>query len=463
MSEQLARASCVALLCVHAPPKSLLRKMGDRRGNFSYLMALLILVMLGFAALTVDWGRAVLAGTQAQQIADSAAQAAVFTLKRTGDQTQAQNAAQLVVDYNQIAGDDAQLLDFDVGSWDANSRVWDTLSASNNAVRVTVGRQGANAIPLPLAGLLGFPTASVSRTATAATQNLQVVLVMDITASWDKDNFYNARAAAVTFLDELHNAHGVDDIIGMTVFLQRFGWEFTPFTLVSDSAADPALIRNKWAAMSTGSHAGTYQSSWVSLTSKHIACKTFATNNNGNNQAFAGICSSGSSCYQPSNRDNYSASGAVGGCFPNMPRYYLDEPGTDHTTGMTMAETMFSENPDPMAYRAMVVLTDGQPSAYGSASGSKRVAQRYTETRFREYRYANSHTVNQIESETVNLAQDMYANQDVNIWFVSFVSYDSFMEQASQGDGWFTLASSSADIITVFRTIARSLPIAVVE
>lgn len=71
--------------------------------------------------------------------------------------------------------------------------------------------------------------------------------------------------------------------------------------------------------------------------------------------------------------------------------------------------------------------------------------------------------MSQIESQTVTLADSMYANLGVNIWFISFVDYRSFMESASQGDGWFTLTSNSADIITVFRTIARSLPIAVVE
>jgi Flp pilus assembly protein TadG len=405
-----------------------------RRGNYSVLMAFMLTALLGAGALVLDWSRARIAGSQAQAIADAAAQAGVIALRTTGNATGARQASELVVQRNEIAGITPQLLSFEVGGWTTTTRSWRT--GGTNAVRVTVGRTGANAINLPLAAMFGVPTMAVSRSSTAATQNLQVVLVIDITSSWDKDDFYKARTATGNFLTSLHNAHGDNDIVGMTLFLQRFGWEFTPFTNVQTSSTNAALVKNKWAALNIGSLPGRYNAAYEVPTRYDIACDVYSSNNFNN----------------PS-----------GGCFPNLPRYYLDEGGTDHSTGMSMARTMFQERPDPYAYRAMVVLTDGRPNGYSTSTNSARSQAHYNEARWREYKYTGSRTNSQIETAVVNLARAMYTTDNVNIWFVSFVEYKSFMEQASQGDGYFDLAASGSEIIDIFDHIAQALPVAVVQ
>lgn len=429
-----------------------------RTGSYNVIMGFSLTTMLGFAAIAVDWGRVVLANAEAQHVADSAAEAAIMALKSTGSETEAQQVAERIVAMNPIGGGVGTITAFDVGEWDNSARTWD--STGSNGVRIEVGRVGANGIDLPLSGYFGWESADVRRGATAATQNLQVVLVMDVTGSWDQDNFYKARTAAVTFLDRIHAVHGSDDIIGMVTFFQRFGYEYTPFTNVEASASDNALVRDKWAALNISSLAGEYQSAWASQTSKHYACKVFGNKSNGA-IPWSYWCTSGTGCYQPSKRDNFTT--PSGGCFPNLPRYYSDEGGTDHTTGMSMAQTMFSERPDPIAYRAMVVLTDGEPVAYGSTSGSVRLSKGYSETRWREYKRTSAHTQAQIEADTVSLAESMYTAQNVNTWFISFVSYGAFMEDASKGDGYFKLTTDANDIIPVFDRIARSLPVAVVE
>jgi hypothetical protein len=146
-----------------------------------------------------------------------------------------------------------------------------------------------------------------------------------------------------------------------------------------------------------------------------------------------------------------------------MPRYYSDEGGTDHTTGIEIAATMFSEVPDPFAYRALVVLTDGQPVGYGTSTGSKRTRAAHTETRFRQFARSGGHTTSEIERDTVASSQQLYAEEAVNVWFVSFVEYRAFMETAAQGDGYFRLASTSDEIVEIFERIARSLPVTVVQ
>jgi Putative Flp pilus-assembly TadE/G-like len=430
----------------------------SRRGNYSIITALSLVGLCGAAALSIDWGRALLASVQAQHVADSAAEAGVIVLKQGGSISQAQVAAERIAALNRVGGKAPTLTDFNGGRWEDGAG-WSEGGAMNG-VHAKVSRSGANAIPLPLASLFGHETVSIEREAVAATQNLQVVLVVDITRSWDKEDFNNARAASLTFLDALHDAAGANDLVGMTLFLQRFGWEYTPMTLLTASAASDALVRDKWAKISIGSLAGTYQASWEATTSKHMACNVYATNSKGGEVATS-WCSSGSTCYLPAYKDNFTT--PSGGCFPEMPRYYSDEGGTDHTTGMEMARTMFEENPDPFAYKAMVVLTDGIPIAYGSDTSSKRKAQSHTEARYRQYKRATAHTVAQIRTDTPALAQEMYEDDQVNTWFVSFLEEEQFMRDAAQGDGYFRRADNSEEIIEIFEDIAHSLPLAVVQ
>lgn len=434
-----------------------------RQGNYTVLMILMLSVLLGFGALSVDVSLMRLAQSEAQDIADAAAHAAIVELKRTGDYTKADLAAREVVAANTVIGAQAELLDLDFGSWDNSGRTF-TSTTQGNGVRVQVGRTGVNSVPLLLAPLLGWMSVEVTGNATAATQRLQAILVMDITGSWAQKNFVKARDAAVAFLDELHANHGDDDEVGMVVFYNRYAYEFTPLTKVVDSAANPSLVRAKWSALNVGSYAGDYQSTWATgtfLTSKHVACKVYETDNNGGNP-FSGLCTTGSSCYKKGYRNNFSVSIPAGGCFPNMPRYYMDEGGTDHTTGLAMARQMFQASNDATAYKALVMLTDGQPAAYTSSEGVRK-ATSYKETRWKEYKRSGAHSVSQIQAETPVAAQAMYTDYGVNIWFLSFVESGQFMADSVTGDGWYAVITNSAQLVPVFRKIAQSLPVSIVQ
>jgi len=349
-----------------------------REGNYAILMSFLLTSILGAAALVVDWSRVRIAGAEAQAIADAAAQAGVIALRSTGSEREARDAAELVVSENRIAGSVPDLLRFQVGGWNNTTHSWS--GSGSNSVSVTVGRGEGDPLNVPLANLFGMGDVQIARSAVAATASLEALLVMDITGSWDKEDFNDARAAALGFLDLLHNAHSSDDVIGMVVFLQRFGWEFTPFTSIEASSRSPALVRDHWSGMNIGSLPGRYNASYEPIESLQYSCDVYDTNN---------------------------FRSPPGGCWPSMPRYYLDEGGTDHTTGMEMGRRMFRERHDPYAYRAMIVLTDGKPSAYTASSGSARRAEGYRERRFREYQRAGGHTVSAIETDTVSLARSM--------------------------------------------------------
>ncbi|HNH47646.1 MAG TPA: TadG family pilus assembly protein, partial [Myxococcota bacterium] len=246
-------------------------------------MVLLLGVLFGFGALAVDVSMIRLAQTEAQDIADAASHAAIAELKDSHDLSLARQAAEEVVAANTLAGDEAVLLDIDAGTWDPSSRSFVGGSVSN-AIQVRVGRTGNQAVRLALGTLLGWYSVDVAATATAATQSVQVILVMDITGSWEQRNFVKAREAAMTFLDSLHQNHGPQDMVGMVVFMNRYGWEYTPMTSVEDSFANANLVTNKWAKLNVGSYAGEYQTAWTTgsnLTNIHVACKVYGNANNG--------------------------------------------------------------------------------------------------------------------------------------------------------------------------------------
>ncbi len=413
-----------------------------RRGNYAILLALALTALLGFGAFAIDVAYIRMAQAQAQDVADAATQAAVIMLRRTGDTTEAETAAEGVVAANHIAGQPGDLASLKFGVWDEDTSTFTETAVAPNAVRGVVTRTDDNEVALFLARLFGINTLPVAGRATSAARTMHICVAFDITNSWSHSNFHNARSAAVAFYDVIANNYGEQDKIGMNVFTGPFAWEFTPLTAMSDDVAAGGAIRAQWAAMETASKSGKIK---ASDTTNHCTIVT----------------SSSASGY---NKFTASSTTAVGGCFPDMPReYQTDEAGTDHTTGLEMCRRMLDEEANPGVYKAVVMLTDGIPNGTSSSAGTRRAAGGYTETRWTEYKAAVPHSTANIMTDSVALASDMYEDDHVNIWVVSFVKYDAFMEDMVQGDGYFTLTSDSTALVDIFEGIANSLPLAIVE
>ncbi|MES2642371.1 MAG: TadG family pilus assembly protein [Myxococcota bacterium] len=410
------------------------------------LFAFALLILLGFGALAIDVGYIRLAQMQTQDIADAASQAAMYRLRRTGDLDDARTAALATVEQNRVVGTEPVLEHVTFGIWDHtfDPPRFTANDTSPNAVRVGVSRTGENGVGLFLARLFGFDFAHITREATSAARSLNVILVMDITGSWHNSasggasqrDFANARGAAVAFLDTLETSYGEYDQVAMTVFTGRYAWEFTPFTYLQDEASS-GTARAAWTAMNIASQGGTPRSY-----PKVCTLKTGGSGSSAKANVFTG---------------------PTGGCYPNMPREYTDETGTDHTTGISLAREMFEENDDPTAFRAMVVLTDGAPNPIGATQGKYRAADGYTETRWREYVGPRPHSVAQIKADSNTLTQEMYDTLGVNTWVVSFRDDNSFMHTMPKGVGYYTLTSDSSALAGIFEDIANSLPMAIVE
>lgn len=408
----------------------------DRRGNYAVMFGLAMTVMLGFGAFAIDLSYLRLAQDQVQDVADAASQAAMITLKRGGSTASATASANLMLAQNVVGGRHPRLVSITYGVWDETQGSFAATNVAPNAVQVRVSRDGTNAIPMFLSKMWGQTSIAVTGNSTSAARKLHTILNMDITGSWSQTNFANARAASQAFMDVLTTAYGDEDLIGMVIFTGRYAWEYSPFRLVKTEAVDHAY-RTSWGLLNVASKSGsgrTYPSE----------CSVNTTNN------FS----------TPVNTATDK-----GGCYPKMPREYTDEPGTDHTTGMTMARTMFNERTAATVYNAMVTLTDGIPNGIAATHGTIRLtpATAYTETRWRQYTGPRPHTTANIQNDANTLATAMWNEARVNQWVISFVQDGAFMHTMPKGNGTFTLVTSSSQLIPVFQQIARSLPIVIVR
>ncbi len=402
----------------------------SRRGNYAVIFALSLTSLMALGALAIDLSFVRLTQSQAQDVADSASQAAILVLRRTGDPAQARAAAELAVARNQVGGETPSLEALTFGVWD-NTTVPGSFAPTDvgpNAVEVEVGRVGGNAVPFFFGQLFAHSTVDVQRPSVSAMRALQVILVMDITGSWSRRNFANARAASLAFLDVMKTSYGDEDMIGMSIFTGRYAWEYSPLTTIAEEASG-GVLSTAWARLAVASKSGTPR-------------------------PYPSECSVNTS-------NNWVS--PPGGCYPDMPREYTDEPGTDHTTGLRMAYNMFQANERAGDFRAMVVLTDGIPNGLSAGHGTIRRTTGYAETRWDEYQGPVPHTAYQIQTESNTLTQAMWDDLQVNTWVISFVQDGAFMATMPKGIGYYELTTSSAALVPIFEDIAHSLPMSIVQ
>jgi len=373
-----------------------------RRGSYAALFALSMTAFIGFGALAVDIALLRLADAEIQAVADAAAQAGVLELRRTNDRDIATDIAQQVITGNRVAGLAPETDRLQFGVYEAG--VFAPHGGLANALSVRVEAT----LDLPFSSFWGSGLQTLGATATAAARPLHTVVVVDITNSWSLSNFNQAREGVLAVFDRVTATSSTADRIGCVVFHGKFGTEFTPLMLVDDAIADG--VRDDWAAMSTASKG-----------------------------------SEGDGKYSPW-----------------MPLEFPDETGTDHAIGIQMATKMFSEVDDPSVYRAMIVVTDGQPADVGRHED--RAEDGYVEERWRyEYTGEEARTVDEIKIESVAYAQAAWDLAEVSTWMVSYKQSGQWMEDTAQGDGYFIRTNSASDLVAIFADIAESLPVTLVE
>ena len=404
-----------------------------RGGNYALIFAFVVPVLLGFGALALDTSYMLLAQSQSQAIADATSQAALVALRQTGDVDKATAAAEAVLEANLIVGKPASM-ELTFGTWDDtddNPR-FDEDPTNPNAVRSLVTRRQEEAVPYLLARIWGHEDFDVGATATSATRSLQVIVVLDITGSWGERDFNEAREAVLVALDMLAESASDIDEVGMTIFTNRFAWEYTPLSTMADDAQASA-IRADWEQLAVASKAGRDENH-----RDGVDCRT----------------------HWGARLNDFSD--PEGGCYPAMPREYRDERGTDHSTGILLAKQMFEESGTGANYRAMIVVTDGRPNGFGPA-GTARGDDDYVETRWREYLGPAPRRTWDIRQATVSACRNLWSGLRVNTWVVSLVEHHAMMDDMPQGDGYYTLTQDSGELASILAQIVSELPLAIVE
>lgn len=406
-----------------------------RRGSHVLLFAVALMAVLGFGALALDVGWMFAARAQAQDIADGASQAAMIVLRQTGNTARAAEAAEAVVAANAVAGEAPALLSLTFGTWD------DTLAdpyfsaggARPNAVQARVGRVGGGAVPFLLARVFGYDVFDVAATAVSASRSVQVAIVLDITGSWGEADFAQGRAAVLLALDLLAASATDADQLGMTIFTNRYAWAYTPFVQIADPDV-AAAVRADWSLLNLASKAGVDADP---LDGANCAVHAGAL------------------------RDNFT--NPPGGCYPPMPREYADEPGTDHSTGIALAQALFEETTGGANYRAMIVVTDGRPNALGADSGATREAQGHVEDRWRQYTGDVPRSQAEIRAAAIASTEALWEGLRVHTWVVSLVADDPMMPQMVRGDGSYTRTDDARHLSGILAHIISGLPLAIVQ
>lgn len=160
------------------------RNFRHRRGISLVLIAILIVVLLGVVAFSVDVGYMVMVRTQLQAAADSAALAAARDFDKTRAEIVA--TAKTYAGYHSAAAQAIALADSDVelGIWDIGTRTFTATGEIGNAVRVTARRQNA---PLFFGRVFNQQNFNSDASAVAMVNPRDIAFVVDLSGSMNDD------------------------------------------------------------------------------------------------------------------------------------------------------------------------------------------------------------------------------------------------------------------------------------
>ncbi len=190
-----------------------------RRGAVAVLTVVMLVVLIGFASLTIDVGYLYNVRAELQNTADAAALAGAQMLP---DEAAArQTAVEYAHRNNSQHGSVVTNSDVVLGHWDAAAAVFTPGGAPVDAVHVLGRRSKSNNNPVKLffASIFGISQTDVSASATASfgrAGRWDVVIVQDVTGSF-KDEMDESRIADQGLLDCIRE-HAPDTYLGLVVF-----------------------------------------------------------------------------------------------------------------------------------------------------------------------------------------------------------------------------------------------------
>ena len=394
--------------------QTMIARIQPRRGSYAILVALLLIVMLGFAALAIDLSYLRLARMQAQNAADAGAHAALMELRKTRDQETARIRAAQLVNMNFIAGDQAVIepgTDVVFGGWDFPSHTFDPSADYVNAVEVTVRREAdapGGSVPLMLAKIWGSDSAEVKSNSSSvgALRAREIFIVQDVTGSFT-DEIDQAREADITLLDYIYENGMPGDRLGMVTFVGG-AEEWTPLQRVESGYES---IRSQWLTLD-----------WCNRNYWPFSTPPYAEYFHNAPQMI--------SCNE----------GGTGGAA------YTDS-GTNQGAGLSEAIDRLIDDTaaDSYALKTIVLVSDGKPQCVpeGTACDDDVAAQGVTQA-------------------------DRAASENISIFSVSFnetynEEQSAYLESLTRGYGTFYETPDASELPSILAEIAASIPISIVQ
>jgi Flp pilus assembly protein TadG len=194
------------------------------RGAIAILMALSLVMVMGFAAIGFDLSYVRLARLEMKNATDAAAHAAILRLRSTGVTQTATDDAIAIAARNTVLGKPMILTDndFTYGSWDSGSKTFTTTTPYTavkiNGIRDVSGTGGY--VDLTFGRVLGFTSAAMTEDTIGAFANRNFMIEMDITPSY-VCTIDAAVQADLSLLDQLHTQNVGGDRISLDVFTGR--------------------------------------------------------------------------------------------------------------------------------------------------------------------------------------------------------------------------------------------------
>jgi Flp pilus assembly protein TadG len=201
------------------------------RGAIAIMMALSLVMLMGFAALGFDLSYVRLARLEMKNATDAAAHAAILRLRATGNTTTATTDAIALALKNTVLGKPMVLTnnDFTYGSWDSVAKTFATTTPYTavkiNGIRDVSGTGGY--VDLTFGRVLGYSSAATTEDTIGAFANRNFMIEMDITPSY-VCTIDAAVQADLSLLDQLHTQNVGGDRISLDVFTGK-ATEFNDF------------------------------------------------------------------------------------------------------------------------------------------------------------------------------------------------------------------------------------------
>jgi hypothetical protein len=385
----------------------------SRRGSYAIMVALLLIVMLGFAALAIDLSYLRLARLQAQNAADAGAHAALTELRMSRDQDAARSRAAQIVNLNHIAGDLAVLdpgTDVVFGGWDFPSHSFDPEADFVNAVEVTVRRESdspGGAIPLMLAQIFGATEADArsNGSSVGALRSREIFIVQDVTGSF-RDEIDQGRIADLTLLDFIDGFGLPGDRIGMVTFVGAAEM----WTELQRVEPNYSAIRSQWESLD-----------WC----------------NRNYWPFT----------SPSMSEYFHDAPQMVSCNEGTLGDWYADSGTSQGSGLQLAiDALIDEDTtESTSLKTIVLVSDGKPQCVPEGTSCDD------------------------EMAALGLAQaDRAAEENISIFSVSFndsynADQSAYLESLTRGYGTFYETPDAEALPGILAEIAASIPISIVQ